>query len=121
MSMNDDRQDEIPGYTSKGARALQKIGRGKPPIEAVEYWSCDSYPVVVGAKFWNNDMRVCQVTEIGCHSNAYADTGETQTWHQTGYGQFDTLSGSMQKFGRLVRHVYGSKGLQERRGLPGRH
>jgi hypothetical protein len=83
-----------------------------------EYWSCDGYPVVVGAKFWNNDMRVCQVTEIACHSNAYSDTGETQTWHQTGDGQFDTLSGSMQKFGRLVRHVYGSKGYKNAEDYP---
>ena len=69
-----------------------------------KYLSCDGYPVQVGAKFWNNDLKVVQIMEVGVSSNKYADTGETQTWHQTTHGQFDTLSGNLQQFGRLVRH-----------------
>jgi hypothetical protein len=75
--------------------------------EREHHFSTDGQPVTVGAKFWDNNLRVVQMTEIACHSNAYADTGETQTWHQTGDGQFDTLSGTMQPYGRLARRFEG--------------
>lgn len=75
--------------------------------ETAEHYSGDGYPVKVGAHFWNNDMRVAEITEVAAHSNAYADTGEIQTWHQTQAGQFDTLSGTMRKWGRLYRYVEG--------------
>lgn len=73
----------------------------------MEHKSSDGYPVTVGAKFWNNDLRVCVIERVADHSNAYSDTGETQTWHRTDKGSFDTLTGSMQRYGRLVRWFQG--------------
>lgn len=73
------------------------------------YWSADGQPVTVGAKFWNNDLRVCQVTRLAAiPAREYADTGETSTWHDTTHGMFDTLTGHMQKFGRLARWYAGA-------------
>jgi hypothetical protein len=69
--------------------------------------SCDSQPVEAGRKFWNNDLRVVAVTEVAAWDNPYADTGCTQTWHNTTDGSFDTLNGSMQPYGRLVRRFEG--------------
>ena len=70
-------------------------------------------PVEVGRKFWSNDLRVVQITELAVYANAYADTGCTQTWHRTTEGEdrrggdFDTLDGSMQPYGRLARRFEG--------------
>jgi hypothetical protein len=73
----------------------------------MEHISCDGQPVEVGKKFWNNDLRVCEVISIGDWSNDYADTGCKQTWHKTSHGSFDTLDGSMQPYGRLTRRFQG--------------
>jgi hypothetical protein len=76
----------------------------------MEHYSCDYQPIKVGAKFWNNDLRVVEVTEVAVNNNKYADSGCIQTWHRTtegngkGGGDFDTLNGSMQPYGRLVRY-----------------
>lgn len=74
-----------------------------------DHKSCDNYPVTVGAKFWSNDLRVVKITEVAPRpGNTYSDTGCTQTWHKTTDGIFDTLDGSMQPYGRLVRFYSGS-------------
>jgi hypothetical protein len=70
-----------------------------------EHFSTDGFPVTEGAKFWDNDLRVVQVTRVAAHSNRYADTGEIQTWHNTTSGSSDTLTGTMQPYGRLA-HVF---------------
>lgn len=97
-----------------GLGALAQYETAEPPeVTPATYFSCDNQPVTVGAKFWSNDLRVVQVTELARHSNAYADTGCAQTWHETTEGagrrggSFDTLTGSMQPFGRLVRRFEG--------------
>lgn len=72
-----------------------------------EHFSVDSQPVTAGAKFWDNNLRVVQVTGVAEHSNPYADTGETQTWHDTTGGSSDTLTGTMRPYGRLVRRYEG--------------
>lgn len=72
-----------------------------------EHESTDGYPVTAGARFWDNNLRVVQVTEVAQHSNKYADTGEVQTWHGTTGGASDTLTGTMQPFGRLARYFEG--------------
>jgi hypothetical protein len=42
-----------------------------------------------------------------------SDTGCTQTWHRTTDGHvFDTLSGSMEPYGRLVRYYKGRDASQ---------
>jgi hypothetical protein len=74
----------------------------------VVYNSCDGYQVKVGGKFWDNNLRVVQIERVAVHSNSYSDTGCTQTWHGTTNGEYDTLDGSMQPYGRLVRY-YGGK------------
>ena len=71
------------------------------------HYACDGTPVTVGAKFWDNNLRVVQITEIAAHSNEYADTGEIQTWHKHTGGSSDTLTGTMQPYGRLVRRFAG--------------
>jgi len=88
------------------------MARTRPPIPVImpaapEHFSCDGQPVTVGAKFWDNDLRVVTITEIGKHSNPYSDTGETQTWHKHTAGSSDTLTGSMRPYGRLVRRFEG--------------
>lgn len=72
-----------------------------------EYRSADNYPVEAGRRFWNNDLRICQVTKLAEYGNPYADTGCTQTWHKTTHGNFDTLDGSMRPYGRLARYFEG--------------
>lgn len=72
-----------------------------------EHRSCDGYPVEIGSKFWDNDLKVVEVTAVAAWDNPYADTGETQTWHETTDGHSDTLSGRMQPYGRLVRFLEG--------------
>lgn len=72
-----------------------------------QHFSVDGFPIEVDAQYWNNDLRVVKITDVATHSNPYADTGETQTWHQTGAGQFDTLSGGLRRIGRLVRWFEG--------------
>lgn len=69
-----------------------------------EHFSVDNYPITVGAKFWNNDLRVCEITEVATYSNKYTDSGCVQTWHATNRGEFDTLSGHLRHIGRLVRY-----------------
>ena len=74
-----------------------------------EHKSADGYTVNVGDKFWSNDLRVVEITEVAVYSNDYADTGCKQTWHRTTEGpngrdgNFDTMNGSMQPYGRLAR------------------
>jgi hypothetical protein len=77
-----------------------------------EHRSVDGYPVEVDKQFWNNDLRVVKVTEVAVHANAYSDTGETHTWHRTNQGSFDTLSGTMRPYGRLVRYFEGKDAEQ---------
>jgi hypothetical protein len=78
----------------------------------MEHRSCDGYTVNVGNKFWSNDLRVVEITEVAAHSNSYQDKA-TQTWHRTTEGNgkrggdFDTLDGSLQPYGRLVRYFQG--------------
>jgi len=71
------------------------------------HFSADNYPVYKGRKFWNNDLRVVTIVKVAAWANAYADTGETSTWHQTTRGAFDTLSGHMRPYGRLARFYQG--------------
>jgi len=78
-----------------------------PPDCSFVHKSADGYPVEVGRKFWDNDLRVVQITELGTRSQAYADTGEFATWHKHTRGISDTLTGSMQRIGRLVRRYEG--------------
>lgn len=61
----------------------------------------------VGRHFWTNDLRVAVITELGTRSQAYADTGEFATWHKHTDGSSDTLTGSMQRYGRLARYFEG--------------
>lgn len=78
-----------------------------------DHQSCDGYPVTVGGKFWTNDLRVAEITEVAPYpGQPYADTGEIQTWHKTTDGISDTLTGSMRPYGRLVRY-YGRKDARE--------
>ena len=77
-----------------------------------EYLSADGYPVTEGARFWDtrfwdNNLRVVQVTQVAAYPNTYADTGELQTWHKTTGGTSDTLTGAMQPYGRLARFFEG--------------
>jgi hypothetical protein len=70
------------------------------------HYSVDQYPVTMGAKFWNNDLRVCQITEVDKSRNDYPG-GYTQTWHRTTHGSFDTMKPHNQFLGRLVRFYEG--------------
>lgn len=79
---------------------------GLAPVRPGHYVS-DGYRVTVGARFWSNDLRVVEVTSVADHSNPYSDTGETQTWHGTTGGSFDTLTGPIQPYGRLARFCRG--------------
>lgn len=73
-----------------------------------DHRSADGYPVTVGAKFWNNDLRICRITAIGQQSRIpYADTGEFQTWHKHTDGISDTMTGYMRRYGRLARYCDG--------------
>jgi hypothetical protein len=72
----------------------------------MEHYSADRRVVTVGAKFWNNDLRVCQVTEVDSHHNDYPG-GYVQTWHQTTHGSFDTVAPHHPNLGRLVRFFEG--------------
>jgi len=83
---------------------LMQLSSG--PEYKPEYYSADGYPVWPGKKFWNNDLRVCQVTGLAAYSNDYQRQA-TQTWHQTTHGSFDTLDGYLQYIGRLTRHYEG--------------
>jgi hypothetical protein len=73
---------------------------------ATTHYSVDAYPVVMGAKFWNNDLRVCEITEVASHSNDYPG-GYTQTWHRSTHGSFDTVKPHHPNLGRLVRYYEG--------------
>jgi hypothetical protein len=77
-----------------------------------DHYSVDDEPIVVGARFWSNDLRVVTVTEVAKHSNVYSDTGETQIWHRTTGGSFDSLTGKMRPYGRLVRVFEGKDAEQ---------
>jgi spore coat protein U-like protein len=77
-----------------------------------EHYSADNHPVTAGARFWDNNLRVVEITAVGDYSNAYADSGETQTWHDTTGGSADTLSGSLRRIGRLARY-YGGKDAED--------
>jgi hypothetical protein len=67
------------------------------------HYSADAHPITIGAKFWDNNMRVVQITGVAVDSNPYTDDGTVQTWHQTGAGMYDTLSGDSHPWGRLAR------------------
>jgi hypothetical protein len=84
------------------------IERGEAqPITAIEYFSVDGFNITVGAKFWDNNLRVVQVTKVADWHEDYRGTGETQTWHDTTGGHADTLSGGLRPYGRLVRWFEG--------------
>lgn len=76
-----------------------------------EHLSTDNHPITIGARFWNNDLRVVTITAVAKHSNTYADTGCVQTWHSTTRGASDTLNGAMRPYGRLARFFEGPAGL----------
>jgi hypothetical protein len=69
-----------------------------------DYLSADGYPVTKGAKFWDNDLKVVEITKVAGHAYPYADTGCVSTWHETTNGSSDTLDGHMQPYGRLARY-----------------
>jgi len=83
---------------------LMQLSSG--PVYKPEYYSADGYPVWPGKKFWNNDLRVCQIIRLAAHSNDYLHQA-TQTWHETTHGSFDTLDRHLQYIGRLARLVEG--------------
>lgn len=72
-----------------------------------EHLSADGQPVEVGRKFWDNNLRVVQVTKLGTRSQPYADSGCEQTWHDTTGGSSDTMTGHMRHCGRLARRFEG--------------
>jgi hypothetical protein len=82
-------------------------GLNPPRIDKLDHKAADGYLVTLGAKFWNNDLRVCQVIKVAEHANDYSDTGCVQTWHKTTHGEFDTLNGHMQPYARLARYFEG--------------
>lgn len=69
--------------------------------------SADGYPIEKGGLYWDNNLRVVRVESVADFSNAYADTGETQTWHHTTGGDADSLSGHLHPYGRLARYFEG--------------
>lgn len=76
----------------------------------MEHLSVDGYPVEVGARFWDNGLQVVEIEKVATNSNAYADSGCTQTWHQCSGGHggvYDTLDGHLQRIGRLCRFYEG--------------
>lgn len=73
----------------------------------MQHLSADGYPITLGARFWDNDLKVLAITGVADHSNDYADTGCVQTWHRTTRGISDTMSGHMQKYGRMARFFRG--------------
>jgi hypothetical protein len=79
-----------------------ELGPEYTPDKTATHYSVDQFPVTVGAKFWNNDLRVCQVTEVAHHANPYPG-GYKQTWHKTSHGSFDTVAPHHENLGRLVR------------------
>lgn len=91
------------GQWSATAQGRIKISTGS----TAEYKSADGVVVGAGKRFWNNDLRVCEVIETGRHGNVYSDTGCIQVWHKTTHGDFDTMTGEMQKYGRLGRRFEG--------------
>jgi hypothetical protein len=74
--------------------------------EAGQHFANDGAPVTPGAKFWDNDLRVVQVTEVASHSNPYPG-GYTQTWHRTTHGSSDTMKPHADWAGRLTRRFEG--------------
>lgn len=80
-------------------------------MEETTHFSTDNYPVRVGAKFWNNDLRVCEITEVAVSSNDYPG-GYTQTWHQTNRSRFDTVTPFHPNLGRLSRY-YGNRDAEQ--------
>ena len=79
----------------------------KHPAVQVTHLSADGFPVTTGAKFWDNNLTVVQVTRVAAWSSGYADSGETQTWHDTTRGSSDTMSGTLRRYGRLARYFEG--------------
>jgi len=77
------------------------------PDTTSSHYSADSQPVTVGARFWDSNLRVVQITKVTSYANPYGSTGETQTWHATTGGDCDTLSGSLRQYGRLARYFEG--------------
>ncbi len=75
--------------------------------QTAKHYSADNRPVIVGARFWTNDLRVAQITELGTRAQAYSDTGEFATWHKHTDGISDTLTGRMRQYGRLARFFEG--------------
>lgn len=81
--------------------------------DAVKEWEAthvhrthEGAPVKVGAKFWDNNLRVVEVTRVGDgYSRVYGDCPEIQTWHKTTGGSSDTMTGGMA--GRLARRFEG--------------
>ena len=81
--------------------------------DAVKEWEAahvhrthEGAPVTVGAKFWDNNLRVVEVTRVGDgYSRVYGFCPEIQTWHATTGGSADTMTGGMA--GRLARRFEG--------------
>lgn len=76
-------------------------------METGKHYSADNVEITLGAKFWDNNLKVVQITKVADYSNPYADSGETQTWHSTTKGSCDTLTGSMRPYGRLAHRFEG--------------
>jgi hypothetical protein len=74
--------------------------------------TADGFPIVVGQYYWNNDLALCQVTQVAAYQNAYQDWG-LQTWHKTTKGDFDSLD-PRHDIGRLAkRHPTTNKDADE--------
>lgn len=75
-----------------------------------EHRATDGTPIKLGARFWDNNLRVVEITRVGNGmSRTYSDTGEISTWHETTGGSSDTLTGYMAKYGRLTGTFEGKK------------
>ena len=66
--------------------------------------SCDRQPVTAGARFWDNNLRVVEITGVATSVNKHEPSGCTQTWHETTDGISDTMDGHMLPYGRLARY-----------------
>lgn len=82
--------------------------------EEVKHWqqththrSVDGHAIVVGDRFWDNNLQVVEITRVATRSDKYSDTGEISTWHDTTRGMSDTLTGRMRQYGRLVKYYNG--------------
>jgi hypothetical protein len=88
----------IMGYAEERRARLDEL-------KSQTHMTADGYPITVGEWYWDNDLKVVQITAVAVDFTPYPECG-TQVWHKHTRGMSDSLT-DRPDIGRLAKYWRG--------------